>query len=218
VNQSSPLQIQAYEYLKDQILSGKLDPDVLYSETKMSAELGISRTPMREAIQCLSQDGYIHVIPSKGFKIRVLNESDMVETIQVRCAIEGFCAHLIAREVNTQKGRSVLLSLQKLLDKQEKALYGKREETVLKHFMEYDHQFHMCMINYAENREFEQTFQRLMYLIHLTTVSALSVPGRIESTLKEHQEFFSALQQGKEERAYQLLMQHLMAPLSMEIV
>ena len=94
----------------------------------------------------------------------------------------------------------------------------KKEETVLKHFMEYDHQFHMAMINYAQNREFQQTFQRLMYLIHLTTVSALSVPGRIQGTLKEHQEFFAALKQGKGETAYHLLIQHLMAPLSMEIV
>ena len=61
----SPLQIQAYNYLKEMILSGRLDPEVLYSETRMSAEIGISRTPMREAIQCLSQDGYITVVPSK---------------------------------------------------------------------------------------------------------------------------------------------------------
>ena len=90
MGQKSPLQIQAYEYLKDMILSGKLDPDVLYSETRMSAEIGISRTPMREAIQCLSQDGYITVVPSKGFMLRKLSEEDMEETIQIRCAIEGF--------------------------------------------------------------------------------------------------------------------------------
>lgn len=214
----SPLQIQAYEYLKDLILSGKLLPDVLYSETRMSAEIGISRTPMREAIQCLSQDGYIDVIPSRGFRVRQLNQSDMLETIQVRCAIEGFCVHLIAKEADTPRGQSLLANLQKLLDKQEKALQGKREETVLKHFMEYDHQFHMSMINYAQNKEFEQTLERLMYLIHLTTVSALSVPGRIESTFKEHQDFFAALKQGDGEKAYHLLIQHLMAPLSMEIV
>lgn len=214
----SPLQIQAYEYLKDLILSGKLEPDILYSETRMSAEIGISRTPMREAIQCLSQDGYIDVIPSRGFRVRQLNQSDMLETIQVRCAIEGFCVHLIVKEIHTSGGQSLLANLQKLLDKQEKALQGKREETVLKHFMEYDHQFHMSMINYAQNKEFEQTLERLMYLIHLTTVSALSVPGRIESTFKEHQDFFAALKQGDGEKAYHLLIQHLMAPLSMEIV
>lgn len=52
------LQSQAYDTLKEQILSNILTPGVLYSETKISKELGISRTPMREALQCLSQDGY----------------------------------------------------------------------------------------------------------------------------------------------------------------
>ena len=66
----SSLQLEAYNYIKNLILSHKLDANTLYSETKLSKELGISRTPMREALQCLSQDGYITVIPSKGFRIR----------------------------------------------------------------------------------------------------------------------------------------------------
>ena len=63
----SSLQQEAYNYIKDLILTNRLDVNSLYSETKLSKELGISRTPMREALQCLSQDGYIDVIPSKGF-------------------------------------------------------------------------------------------------------------------------------------------------------
>ena len=57
------LQSQAYNTLKEQILSNILTPGELYSETRISKELGISRTPMREALQCLSQDGYITIIP-----------------------------------------------------------------------------------------------------------------------------------------------------------
>lgn len=218
MNSRSPLQIQAYEYLKEQILSGKLDPDVLYSETRMSAEIGVSRTPMREAIQCLSQDGYIHVVPSKGFMIRQLNEKDMVETIQVRCAIEGFCVHVIASETETRKGQKLLKELERLLDRQEKALQGKKEEAARKQFMEYDHQFHLALVDYVENAEFRQTFQRLMYLIHLTTAGALAVPGRSEDTLKEHKLFFSYLKAGDGDAAYKLMMVHLMMPLTMHIV
>lgn len=218
MSSKSPLQIQAYEYLKEEILSGRLDPDVLYSETRLSAEIGVSRTPMREAIQCLSQDGYINVVPSKGFMLRQLNEKDMEETIQVRCAIEGFCVHMIAAEAETKKGQKLLKELEKLLEKQEKALQNKKEETARKRFMEYDHQFHLALVNYVENQEFRQTFQRLMYLIHLTTVSALAVPGRSEDTLKEHKLFFSYLRDGDGDAAYKLMLVHLMMPLTMHIV
>lgn len=218
MNSKSPLQVQAYEYLKEQILSGKLDPDVLYSETRMSAEIGVSRTPMREAIQCLSQDGYINVVPSKGFKIRQLQEKDMEETIQVRCAIEGFCVHVIAAEAETKKGQRLFKELARLLERQEKALQNKQEEAARKQFMEYDHQFHLALVDYVDNAEFKQTFQRLMYLIHLTTASALAVPGRSEDTLKEHKLFFSYLKEGDGDAAYKLMMVHLMMPLTMHIV
>lgn len=218
MSSKSPLQIQAYEYLKEQILSGKLDPRELYSETRMAAEVGVSRTPMREAIQCLSQDGYLHVVPSKGFQIRQLNEKDMEETIQVRCAIEGFCVHMIASQHEMKRGQRLLKELEKLLDKQEKALQNKNIETGRRQFMECDHQFHMLLINYVENEEFQQTFQRLMYLIHLTTASALAVPGRPEDTMKEHKLFFSYLKEGDGDAAYKLLMVHLMMPLTMHIV
>lgn len=214
---SSPLQAQAYEYLKKQILSGELDPDVLYSETQLSAQLGISRTPMREAIQCLSQDGYIQVVPSKGFMIRRLNGKDMEETIQVRCAIEGFCVHVIAAETDTKKGQRFLRIMEKLLEKQEKALHQKNEERARSQFMEFDHQFHLELVNYSENLEFRRMFQRLMYLIHLTSASALAVPGRSEDTLREHQLFYSHLKDGDGEAAYKLLMTHLTAPLEMHL-
>lgn len=223
----NPLQIQAYDYLKKMILSGKLEPDVLYSETRMSAKLGISRTPMREALRCLSQDGYITIVPSKGFMLRSLNEQDMEESIQIRCAIEGFCVQVIAAEADTKKGQKLLKELERLLEKQEKLLSikdedGKTEhsaehETALEEFMEYDHQFHRALVNYVENREFKQTFQRLMYLIHLTTAKALSIPGRLEDTMREHRLFYSYLKDGDGDSAYKLMMVHLMMPLAMHL-
>ena len=66
----TPLNEQAYNYLQKLIMENHFSYQEVYSETKLSKELGISRTPMREALQCLSQDGYIDVIPSKGFRIR----------------------------------------------------------------------------------------------------------------------------------------------------
>lgn len=225
----SPLQIQAYEYLKEMILSGKLSPDELYSETRLSAQIGISRTPMREAIQCLSQDGYITVVPSKGFKVRTLSGADMEETIQIRCAIEGFCVHMAAAEAETKKGQKLLSVLERLLEKQERALNSKNGPSManleqglcsrkcLEEFMEYDHQFHRALIDYVGNREFTQTFQRSMYLIHLTTKEALSVPGRTEDTLREHRLICAHIRDGEGDVAYKRMLAHLMMPLAMHL-
>lgn len=214
MNIKSPLQIQAYDYIKDSILSGKLEGGVLYSETKFAKEFGISRTPMREALQCLAQDGYITITPSKGFMIRQLNEQDMSESIQVRCAIEGFCTHVIAAETGSKKAQRLFKQLAKLLENQEKAVsLPDGHES----FMLYDHQFHLALVNYVDNEEFNQIFQRLMYLIHLTTSTSLAVPGRIEDTLKEHKEFYELLAVGDGDGAYGLLVRHLSMPLALEI-
>lgn len=214
MNPINPLQYQAYHHIKEQILSGELSKNTLYSQTKLALELGVSRTPMREALQCLSQDGYITVIPSKGFMIRDLTEKDMSETIQIRCAIEGFCTHLIATEFETKKSQVLLETLATLLDQQEQVLFRPNST---KAFMELDHKFHLAIVNYADNQEFSHIFQRLMYLIHLTTSTALSVPGRMEDTLQEHKNFFSYLKKGEGDSAYQLLIDHLNMPLKIDL-
>lgn len=225
----SPLQIQAYDYLKEMILTGKLDPDVLYSETKMSAEIGVSRTPMREAIQCLSQDGYITVVPSKGFMVRKLNEKDMLETIQIRCAIEGFCAQMAAAEIESRKGQKLLMDLKKLLERQRKVLFaakgpsaenirnGSWNKNLMNQFIESDHKFHLALIDYVGNEEFQHIFQRLMYLIQLTSAEALAVPGRTEDTFREHELIFQYLEEGNGDEAYKLMMVHLKMPLTMHL-
>lgn len=210
MKEKSFLQLQAYDTIKNSILSGTLEPNRLYSETKLSAQIGISRTPMREALQCLSQDGYITIIPSKGFMIRQLNEKDMKDSIEIRCAIEGFCTNQIALQIATEKGRQLLHNLRQTLSCMERTL---NQEDQLESFIHYDHQFHLLLVNYMENDEFNQIFQRLLYLIQLTSKDALAVEGRIQGTMDEHRKYLDALQAGDGFKAYQIMIQHLMMPL-----
>lgn len=210
----SLLQQQAYDFIKEKILSGELAPDTLYSETKLSSEVGISRTPMREALQCLSQDGYITIVPSKGFQIRQLTEKDMIESIQVRCAIEGFCTSTIAAEIDTPKGKELLDSLENILSNMR--LCAKKADSnhdALERFIDYDHEFHLKLVEYMENIEFEDLYQRLMYMIRLTSNTALSKEGRIIGTLDEHEKYFKALKNGKSHEAYSILINHLLMPI-----
>lgn len=207
----SSLQLEAYNYIKNLILTHQLDANTLYSETKLSKELGISRTPMREALQCLSQDGYITVIPSKGFRIRQLSQKDMKETIQIRCAIEGFCTQCLANEYNTSKGKQTIERLGEILKKQKESLSANDD---YESFINYDHEFHLVLVNYIENEEINHMFQRLMYLIRLTTQSALQVEGRSIRTVDEHEEYYEKLKTGDGNEAYRILISHLMMPLN----
>lgn len=213
--EKNSLQQQAYNTIKDLILSNVLKHDELYSETRMAKELGISRTPLREALQCLSQEGYISIIPSRGFQIRELDETTMRESIQARCAIEGFCIHLIAAQSDDEKTQQVMKELECSLEKQKEALEA---GDYTGRFVEADHEFHLLLVHFAENAEFNHMFQRLMHMIQLTSLNALNVEGRAKATYEEHEVLYRYLQEGNGDYAYQLLMAHLLMPLNMKLV
>ena len=94
-----PLNEQAYDHLQKLITDGQLSYHEIYSETKLAKELGISRTPFRDAIHRLAQEGYIDIIPSKGFRLHQITERDVIETFQIRTALETYCTMQIARDV-----------------------------------------------------------------------------------------------------------------------
>lgn len=142
--------------------------------------------------------------------IRQLNEKDMKDSIEIRCAIEGFCTNQIALQIATEKGRQLLHNLRQTLSCMERTL---NQEDQLESFIHYDHQFHLLLVNYMENDEFNQIFQRLLYLIQLTSKDALAVEGRIQGTMDEHRKYLDALQSGDGFKAYQIMIHHLMMPL-----
>lgn len=83
------IQETAYNYVRNKVLTGQLQPNVLYSETKMAAEIHISRTPMKDALVRLSQDRFIDIIPSKGFCLHKMSEEDIWHTYQARTAVRA---------------------------------------------------------------------------------------------------------------------------------
>ena len=170
------LQSQAYDTLKEQILSNILTPGVLYSETKISKEL---------------------------------------ESIQIRCAIEGFCVHLIASQPSEKRCQKLLKDMERSLARQKKALASPASRSS---FIEEDHRFHLLLVHYADNDEFNHLFQRLMYMIHLTTSNALSIEGRVQATFEEHQELYNCLKSEDGDKAYRILIAHLLMPLNMDIL
>lgn len=211
----SSLQSQAYDTIKELILTNSLDSNKLYSETQLAKNMGISRTPLREALQCLSQDGYITIIPSRGFKVRVLNKKNVRMIIEARCAIEGFCVHSIIADKENIRYEKLINDLEATVEIMRETLHS---EDSINEFSEADHKFHLLIVHYLGNTEFNSMYQRLMYMIHLTTSQVLSIPGRPEPTLAEHEEILKYIKEGQGDNAYQSLLNHLMMPLNFTFV
>ena len=102
------LQEEAYAHIREQIVTGVLQEDQIYSETKLAAMIGISRTPVKDALVRLSQEKLIDILPSRGFRLHQMSEEDIWSTYQLRTAVEGFCVLHLAHRKDTPEGKECL--------------------------------------------------------------------------------------------------------------
>lgn len=200
---------QAYEHLKNLIANQQLTYNRIYSETKLSSELGISRTPFRDAIHRLVQEGYIDIIPSKGFQLHQLTKKDVTETFQIRSALEGYCTVEIAKNASTAKAGKLLAELTKLTDSMEHIMQTSHS---IEEFIEYDFQFHHKIINYIGNSQFSSIFASYMYRMKRLAALSLAHRGRMENTCREHTAILDALYAGNMEQVYENTLQHMNTP------
>ena len=112
----TPLNEQAYNYLQKLIMENHFSYQEVYSETKLSKELGISRTPLRDAVHRLAQEGYIDIIPSKGFMLHQMNRKDVNETFQIRSALECYCTLQITRSYESRNSKKLFRELDFIME------------------------------------------------------------------------------------------------------
>ncbi|WP_215700976.1 GntR family transcriptional regulator [Clostridium sp. MCC353] len=208
------LQKQAYQYIKDQLNSETLKYNTIYSESKLALEMGISRTPVRDAVHRLYQEGLIDIIPNKGFALHKMTEKDIIEIYEVRSAIEGYCAQKAAETIASEKGKELFNKLQFSLDMQQKILASTKD---IFDFVEHDQNFHNYLVCYSGNDAFIEIFSQYMYKIKKLACYSLKHQKRMEDTLKEHSHILSAIEKGDAQKAYSSTLLHMKAPLNINL-
>lgn len=205
------LQVQAYEHIKNMIQNGLLEYDAIYSETKIAKEIGISRTPMRDAVQYLAQERYIDIIPNKGFQLHKMSMEDFQQTYQIRTAIEGYCVRQLAIESKTN-GTETIEQLEQLLDRQKLEIDGSVEV-----FLEIDTEFHKRLVEYISNQEMIQLFESYIYRMKNMAFHSLSHEGRRKSAYQEHLDIYEAIKSGNSVEAYEKVVIHMANPKNISV-
>lgn len=200
------LQTEVYDYLKKQILDGRLKDDTIYSETQVAKEVGFSRTPVSDALQKLEQDGFIEVLPSRGFKLRPVTRDNILKNNQVRCALEGYSVWTLAQTYQTLETINIVENLYNLLDMQQEIVRRTKDAA---EFAKCDSRFHMTIVESLGNEELTDLFHCQLYHIQKMAVRSLSQPGRMMEALKEHLDICEALRTGDTLNVYQVTMKHL---------
>ena len=122
---ATPLRMQVYQHLRESIVRGVLKPGEMYSEHQISLSLGVSKTPVREAMLQLNQEGMIEYYPYRGLRVKEIGEDDLREIFEMRCAIESYAFESLKKKINNK----ILEDAEESLNKQKKLIAENNKES-----------------------------------------------------------------------------------------
>lgn len=196
----------AYRHLLGEIRSGALPPGARLRETDLAVRLGISRTPVREAIRQLEADGLVVHQPRQGATVRRLDYAEVIELYEMRAVLEGTAARLAARAASEIE----LAELSALHADLAAAPAGAQAR-------ELNRQFHRTLIDAAKNRFLVKTMSALQKTMLILGPTTLADPTRAADAVAEHAKVLAALQDRDELAAEQAMRSHVEAALSVRI-
>ncbi|WP_457633660.1 GntR family transcriptional regulator [Oceanithermus desulfurans] len=176
----------AYERLKRRILEGVLRPGARLSEPALAQALGVSRTPVREALQRLSQEGLVELRPGRGARVRVLSPREVEEVYEVRALIEGEAAARAAGRCD----EAGLHRLEAALDALETADPDDFAAQIAA-----DERFHALLVAASGNRVLEQVFHDLDAALALTRQFSRDL-NQTPETRAQHRAIVAAIRAG----------------------
>lgn len=186
VDKYSPsLEEQVYQRLEEDILGAKIEKGTQLTELSLTRKLGVSRTPVRAALHRLAEEGLVSITPNKGAVVIGVSEEDLIATYEVRTRLEGLASRLCAENMKEDE----LAELAEALELQE--FYISRRDT--EHLRELDTRFHYIIYKASGSRPLLKILGDLHKNIKMYRKRSLSVPGRLEASVKEHREIYEAI-------------------------
>jgi DNA-binding GntR family transcriptional regulator len=201
LSQPASLSKLAYDAILKSILFNEMTPEEVYNEIVLAKDLGISRTPVREALLELSVQGLVTFIPRKGIVVNRFTENDVYEIFEIRRAIESAAVEKIA-SLNPRPDTTLL---EKSLDKQNNAI--QRNDFWM--YMRADRDFHVILSQLTGNRRLVSILENIRNMVHLMGTQALELSGRPAEVLEEHYKIIKAIQDQKPKRAREAIIDHL---------
>ena len=188
LNNYQPLREVVCESIREAIRNGVLAPGDRLMEIQLAEELGVSRTPVREAIRKLEQEGYVITMPRRGTYVADISIRDVNEVFEIRISLDSLASGLAAERITDEE----LDRLQRLLV----MIYGYIKENNMDKIVETDMQFHDLLYQASRNARLVGMIAHLREQLTRFRTTSMSFPGRLEATLEEHRRIVEAIAQG----------------------
>lgn len=196
-----PLRELVFEALREAIISGGLKPGERLMEMQLADELGVSRTPVREALRKLEQEGFVVMIPRKGAFVADISLKEIVDVFEIRGALEGLAAELAADRASEDKIEEMercLVELSEMIEIKD-----------LKRIVEIDAQFHETLYASSRNERLGQILSLLREQIQRFRTRTMTHPARMKVALEEHRRIIEAVAARDVEAARRFAQQHI---------
>ncbi|WP_026766295.1 GntR family transcriptional regulator [Selenomonas ruminantium] len=208
-NRLAPIKLDSYqplrevvcESLREAIRSGVLKPGERIMEIQLAEELGVSRTPVREAIRKLELEGYVVMMPRRGTYVASMSIRDINEIFEIRTALESLSNGLAADHITDDE----LEHLQRLLV----IIGGYIKEGNIEKIVETDIEFHDLLYHAARNERLVGIISNLRDQLTRFRTLSMSYPGRLEETLEEHRLIVDAIASGDRKAASRAAERHM---------
>lgn len=201
LDQYKPLREVVFETIRNAIISGSLKPGERLMEVQMAERLGVSRTPIREAIRKLELEGLIIMLPRKGAFVADLSVKDLTEVLEIRAALEGLAAGLAVTRIN----ESEIEELEIIALKFNKAI----EIDDIQELIALDIQFHETIFKASRNERLIQLNSNLREQVQRFREMYLKKANRSKETAKEHNDLLEAISSRDISKAEKLARKHV---------
>ena len=193
----------AYEHIKAAIVAGEVQPDHLYSVNQFALLLGVSRTPVREALLTLARQGLLQMDRNRGFRVMTVTQRDLDEVIDLRLMVEIPAVERIAR---------MRKDSQETIDAAY-AIYPRLQEAAdssdLLEFLSLDRLFHLTLVGGLKNNRLVSLVGELRDLMHLPGLRTMAANGQLYEAHRDHLDLLKAIDAGDDVLAGQIMVAHL---------
>ena len=196
-----PLRDIVFETLREAIINQTLKPGERLMEIQLAEEMGVSGTPVREAIRKLELEGLVVMVPRKGAYVAGISMKDIHEVYELRSALEALAASLAAVRITDEE----LEEMERQMVREAK----ETEENNLQGIVSIDTTFHDLLYQAAHNQRLVQFINILQEQLQRFRAATLSRPGRSKYALEEHKKIVEALANKDAKLAAKLATEHI---------
>ncbi|MCT4566187.1 MAG: GntR family transcriptional regulator [Maledivibacter sp.] len=201
ISNYKPLREIVFEYLRNSILSGELEPGERLMELQLAQQLGVSRTPIREAIRKLELEGFVEMLPRKGAYVADVSIKDILDVLEVRMFLEGLATNLAAERMTDEEIEELKVILQKFEDEIE--TMEKQEMIKL------DNKFHDTIIKGSRNNKLMQIVQGLQEQFQRFRVIYFNEYSEHQDLIKYHRAIVKAIADRDSKKAQEYAQTHV---------